>query len=247
MTALADRRVLITRAADDAQRWARRLAARGAVPVILPCVRSESLNDEATRERLRTAAQTADWLLFTSQRGVEAAVRAGVRLAPGAHVAAVGELTASAARQLLGCTPFVAFGATSRALGLELLALWGDAAGLRRVVVIGAEGGRDDAEQVLALAEAHVTRVNVYRTISASAITPRRDLEQERIDDVLLASPSAVTGLLNQARVGDTARLFTIGPTTSAAALAAGLMVTGESAAPGLEGLMEAMQCAIGA
>jgi uroporphyrinogen-III synthase len=100
---------------------------------------------------------------------------------------------------------------------------------------------------VLALAGARVTRVNVYRTLPAPPVSPRRDLEQEGIDDVLLASPSAVTGLLNQARVGTTTRCFTIGPTTSAAAISAGLVVTGESATPDLDGLMEAMQCTTGA
>lgn len=244
---LAGRRVLLTRAAEDSQRWALRLAERGVSPEIMPCVRSERIDDDATLDRLRDAAQVADWLLFTSVRGVDAIAHAGVLLPARLRVAAVGEATAAAARAQLGCVPYVPLGGTSLALGTELLALWGGNSRARRVLVAGAEGGRDDAEQVLEHAGARVTRVNVYRTVPADPATPRRDLAQEGIDDVLLASPSAVAGLLNQARVGGTTRLFTIGPTTSAAAISAGLAVTGESATPDLDGLMEVMQCPTGA
>ena len=244
---LAGRRVLVTRAMEDSQRWATQLAAHGADPVLLPCVRSEPLDDNVTRAQLASACRDAEWLLFTSVRGVDAVARTGVVLAARTRVAAVGDATAAAARLRLSCAPFVAYGGTSHALGTELLALWGGVSKARRVVVAGAEGGRDDAEQVLAAAGARVTRVNVYRTLPASPVSPRRDLGQEGIDDVLLASPSAVTGLLNQALVGASTRCFTIGPTTSAAARSVGLVVTGESATPDLNGLMEAMQCTIGA
>ena len=247
---LAGRRVLLTRAAEDSQRWALRLAERGVSPEILPCVRSERIDDDATLDRLRDTAHAADWLLFTSVRGVDAIARAiaraGVLLPARLRVAAVGEATAAAARAQLGCVPYVPLGGTSLALGTELLALWGGNSRARRVLVAGAEGGRDDAEQVLEHAGARVTRVNVYRTLPTNPATPRRDLAQEGIDDVLLASPSAVAGLLNQARVGGTTRLFTIGPTTSAAAISAGLAVTGESVTPDLDGLMEVMQCPTG-
>lgn len=244
---LAGRRVLVTRATEDSRRWAQQLAAHGADPVILPCVHSEPVDDDATLTRLNSACQDVDWLLLTSARGAEAVSRAGVRLAPRTRVAAVSESTAAAARSLFSCIPFVARGGTSRALGEELLALWGGRTQARRIVIAGAEGGRDDAELLLTHAGARVTRVSVYRTVSAPPTTPRRDLERDGIGDVLLASPSAVTGLLNQARIGSTTRLFTIGPTTSAAAISAGLVVTGESATPDLDGLMEAMQCTTGA
>lgn len=237
--ALAGRKVLVTRALEDSRRWAKRLAAHGADPVIMPCVRTEAMDDEATRERLVDACQGADWLVFTSARGVEAVERMGVR--PTARVAAVGKATGAAAATAFACTPFVGRGGTSRALGEELVAFWGATATARRVVVVGAEGGRDDAERALARGGARVTRVDVYRTVPAAPATPRRDLEQEGIADVLLASPSAVAGFTNQARFGSSTRIFTIGPTTSAAATAAGLVVAGESATPDLEGLMEAM------
>ena len=238
---LAGRRVLVTRAMEDSQRWAKHLAAHGADPVLLPCVRSEPLDDSVTRAQLASACRDADWLLFTSVRGVDAVARTGMVLAPrpyGGMMHRGGGTPATVLRAIRGVRRHVT--------------RWARVAGaLGRRSRHGASSSL--APKAARYAErywragARGTRVNVYRTLPAPPVSPRRDLEQEGIDDVLLASPSAVTGLLNQARVGATTRCFTIGPTTSAAARSVGLVVTGESATPDLNGLMEAMQCTIGA
>ena len=68
------------------------------------------------------------------------------------------------------------------------------------------------------------------------------DLAGEGIGDVLLASPSAVQGLLNVASFPAETRIFTLGPTTTAAVVAAGLVVSGEAMRPDLDSLVEAMQ-----
>lgn len=247
MHPLAGTRVLITRDAEKSAVWAERVEALGMIPVILSCVRSLPRDPDETRRDLGDALRAAQWVLFTSARAVDAVVRAGVTLAPNVRIAAVGNATADAARQLDAARPFIAHGGTAFALGAELLELWGDAVIGMPVLVVGVEGGREDAEQVLVRAGALVTRVDVYRTIPAAPAPQRRDLEREGIDAVLLASPSAVTGLLNQADVSANTRCFTIGPTTSAAVRAAGLVVAGEAKTPNLEGLLEAMQCTIGA
>jgi uroporphyrinogen-III synthase len=58
-------------------------------------------------------------------------------------------------------------------------------------------------------------------------------------DNVFLASPSAVTGFVNQVDIDIPVNIFTIGPTTSAAARANGLAVTAEASNPSLQGLLE--------
>lgn len=240
---LAGRRVLITRALEDAAAWADRLEALGAETVILPCIRTERFDDAETRSSLRAALRDAGWLCLTSPRGAEAVARLAGPLASALRVAAVGEATADAVRTCLGHSPFVARGATSLALGEALVAhglLHATPAPL--VVVAAAEGGRTDVEDILRRAGATVTRINVYRTVPASPTPAPIDLAVERIADVLLASPSAVRGLLNQASFPASARIFTIGPTTSAAVIAAGLTVSGEAQHPDLESLVEAMQ-----
>ncbi len=241
---LAGRRVLVTRAQDDAERWAARLASLGAIPVILPCLVSEPLDSAPARAALRTALHNAAWLVVSSPRGAAiAATLIGGQLPAHVRVAAVGEATAAAARTHLGRVDLVPELQTSAGLG-EALArrLTHDGAPqLQPVVLAGALGGRGEAEMSLRTVGAPVTRVDIYRTIPAPAASARRDLARETIHDILLASPSAVAGLLNIARVPEGARVITIGPTTSTAARQRGLTVSAEARRPTFEGLLEAM------
>lgn len=243
---LAGRHVLVTRAIADAGSWVTRLTAEGVRADVMPCVTAERIGDADTLQRLVEAIRSAHCLLVTSVRGAQCVAAAISALPAGLEMAVVGPVTAEAVHRLFGRTPYVAHGGTSRALGGELVALWGAQANRRRVVIAGAEGGRDDADVVLTRAGVHVSRINVYRTIPAPAVGRRRDLAREGTTDVLLASPSAVTGLVNQATVGEAIRLFTIGPTTTAAVKAAGLRIAGEAPTPDLDGLLEAMRCVTG-
>jgi uroporphyrinogen-III synthase len=63
-----------------------------------------------------------------------------------------------------------------------------------------------------------------------------------RVDNVVLASPSAVTGFVHQVQIDVPVAVYTIGPSTTAAARSAGLEVTAEAREPSLEGILEAMQ-----
>jgi uroporphyrinogen-III synthase len=243
---IAGRRVLVTRSARDAGRWATRLAALGAEPVILPCLTSEPIADGATGRALLDALDSAAWLVVTSVKGCEAAAAllGDVTLPAGVRVAAVGPVTAAAATAHLGRIDLVPRAGTASGLARTLLRL------LRRegtmetaqVVVLAAEGGRQDVVTLLQAAGVQVTRILVYRTIPATATAAKRDLAAEGIDFVLLASPSAVTGLLGRAVLPQSVRVITIGPTTSAAAIAAGLAITAEAARPTLDGILEAIQ-----
>ena len=69
----------------------------------------------------------------------------------------------------------------------------------------------------------------------------RRPVSQLGVNTVLLASPSAVTGLVSQVAFDVPIEVFTIGPSTSSRARTAGLTVAAEADTPSLEGLMEAM------
>lgn len=242
---LAGRTVLVTRAAEDAARWARRLERLGARPVILPCLVTAPATDADTAVRLLAAVGDAHWLLLASRRGVAAtAGLLGGALPPAVQVAAVGPATARVTVARLGRLNLVAAKHTARDLARQLVALLARDGGATatRVVVAGAAGGRDDAERVLSAAGAAVTRVDVYRTVPAAGGGAKRDLGAEGVSDVLLASPSAVAGLLSLASVPPSARVITIGPTTTAAARAAGLEVAAEARRPDFDGMLEVMQ-----
>lgn len=245
MTSLAGRVVLVTRPAERAVEWAERLAALGAHPLVLPCLVTVPIHDAGTTRRLQDVLRDAHWLFLASCRAVDAlipllephgGIPASVRLA------AVGPATAEAARAWRA-VDVVATEATAMGLARDLLARTTNPErhDTCRVVIAGAKDGRRDAEKFLTAAGVAVTRVAVYRTIPAPVTLPREDLAAARVDDILLASPSAVIGLVNCAVPPESARIITIGPTTTAAARAAGLTVTAEARRPGLDGMLEVM------
>lgn len=236
------RRVLLTRSEEDCADWAARLAQHGAEAIALPCIRTEPIVDAQRKAALEQALAEADWLVFTSRRGVEAFAA----LAPAApraqcRIAVVGAATAEAAKAALGRVDLVGAGGTAESLA-ETLVDVGDLKRHPRVLLALAENAGDTLERTLQAAGARCTRVDVYRTVPAPPAEPRRPLSALRVDNVVLASPSAVTGFVHQVDVDAPVSVYTIGPSTTAAARRLGIAVTAEAREPSFEGILEAMQ-----
>jgi uroporphyrinogen III methyltransferase/synthase len=153
----------------------------------------------------------------------------------------VGAATAAAARELLGHMDLVGRDGTAASLG-DTLARDGDLSYRRRVLLALAENAGDALERALTAAGAICTRFNVYRTIPASPAATKRAMSTFGADNVIFASPTAVKGFVQQVTVDVPINVYTIGPSTSAAARAAGLSVTAEAREPSLEGILESMQ-----
>ena len=235
------RRVLLTRSEEDNAEWAETLAERGAEPVTLPCIHCEPIDTPALRADLAAAAAAADWLTFTSRRGVAAFAALHPAPLPRARVAVVGAATAAAARELLGHVDLVGRDGTAASLGATL-ARDGDLSYRQHVLLALAENAGDQLERTLTAAGATCTRFNVYRTIPAPPAATKRAMSTLGADNVIFASPTAVKGFVQQVTVDVAVNVYTIGPSTSAAARAAGLAVTAEAREPSLEGVLESMQ-----
>jgi uroporphyrinogen-III synthase len=234
-------RVLLTRSEEDCAEWATRFREHGAEPVALPCIHCEPIDTPALRAALAAALPSADWLAFTSRRGVEAFAALQPTHVARWRVAVVGAATAEAAQARLGRVDLVGRGGTAASLAATL-ASDGDLARHPHVLLAVAENAGDAFEQTLAAAGARCTRLNVYRTVPAREAHAKRPLSALGVDNVVLASPSAVTGFMHQIDVDVPVNVYTIGPSTTAAARRHGLAVTAEAKAPSLEGLLEAMQ-----
>lgn len=232
--------VLVTRSEEDCADWAARLDSRGARPVALPCIRCETIDNAALRAELAAAAAAADWITFTSVRGVEAFVALGARPPARAKIAVVGRATADAAEHALGRVDLVAGGTAALLAGA--LAASGVLANGSSVLLALAENAGDVLERELTAAGARCTRLDLYRTVPAAPSAAKRAISTLGADNVLLASPSAVTGFLNQVEIDAPVRIITIGPSTTAAARRAGLTVTAEAREPSFEGMVEVMQ-----
>jgi uroporphyrinogen III methyltransferase/synthase len=236
---LTGKRILVTRSVDDCAEWAAQLTQYRATPVTLPCIETEIIDSPDLRRRLAAAVPQADWLVFTSRRGVEAFATLHPAPIGDARVAAVGPITGEAARTVLGRIDLVGRGGTAELLALTLLtnrALEGNP----RLLLALAENADDRLERALHNA-ARCTRLDLYRTIPTPPTAAKRAMSTLGADNVLLASPSAVTGFVNQVDFDIPVKIFTIGPSTSAAARAQGLAVTAEATSPSLPGILEAM------
>ena len=97
-------------------------------------------------------------------------------------------------------------------------------------------------ETQLSAAGARVTRIDVYRSGPVSQQSVRTSLDELGVDLALLASPSAVTGLLNQAEVPASFPVLSIGPSTTTAARSAGLNVVAEARERGLDSMLDALK-----
>ncbi len=241
---LRGRRIVLTRTSDDSRPWAQALIDLGAKPLIFPCLTVVPITDDVTRRTLRTAVDDADWLLLFSRRGVELAAdllddTVGERL----RIGVVGPSSAEAARARFGRVTLVPAVTTAVGLADELASIAATSSSARplHAVLAGAASGQEEAAAVLTAAGFRVTSLPIYQTLPAPVEVPRHEFPELGRTDILVASPSAVLGLVNRANVPASARIITIGPTTTAAAQAAGLRVAAEAQRPGLAGLLEVL------
>lgn len=263
VTPLAGRRILLTRDEEDSAAWAAEIEGLGAVPVVFPCIVCGDIDTPELRTRLAAELPRARWLAFTSRRGAASfawlrggRARGAARSAPpggapsaappdalpdGLRVAVVGPASARAAAAAFGRVDLAGGpSGTARSLAEALVPRLGIG---DRVLLAVAENAGPAFEETIRASGRACHRLDVYRTLPAPERTPRRAVSTLGADDVLLASPSAVVGFVNQVRLDRAPGIFTIGPSTTEAARAAGLDVTAEAPRPGLGGLLEAMRC----
>jgi uroporphyrinogen-III synthase len=203
-------RVIVTRAAAQAEALADALQAAGFEPVLCPLIETHVIDDGPID------ASTYDWVIVTSANGARELGERGVRPLP--RIAAVGEATAAALADAGLQASFVPSVASQEGLAQEFPRPVG------RALFVGAEGAR----QVLVEKLPADFRA-VYRTVELSPEAPEGDL-------VLLASPSAARAW---SRLRSGLPALTIGPQTTMAARAVGIDVVGEAATHDNAGLVD--------
>lgn len=206
-------RVLVTRAAAQAQPFVDALRAAGVEPVLCPLIEIESIGDDPIDVR------GYDWVIVTSANGADELGRR--RLGDLPRVAAIGDTTAAALRRHGLRVDFVPAVATQEGLVGELPRPVG------RALFVGAEGARP----VIAI-ELPADFRAVYRT---RALRPDRP---PAADVAVLASPSAARAFES---LGLRIPVVSIGPQTTAAARERGLDVVAEAARPDVDAVIAAV------
>ena len=184
---LGGRTVVITRPAGTAASMARRVRARGGVPMLLPGLSLRGVSDQAVARAALQHALADDLLIFTSPAAVAFAAALSPLLSS-ATVLAVGQGTASALQRHGMRVAWVPARQDSEGL-LDHPALREPAG--KRVALIGAPGGRGLLGEQLATRGAQLRELHVYRRVA-----PRLD---RRHVDALLQLPTSALILLSSA------------------------------------------------
>jgi uroporphyrinogen III methyltransferase/synthase len=233
-TVLEGRRVVITRAAEDAAGLARRLAELGATPVVIPAIRIEFTDPLALDAALRRLS-AYDWVVFTSRNGVEAVFRRATGLT-GPRVAAIGPATAAALRKR-GVEPSLI---PDRYVTEAIIPALGEVRGLR-ILLPRADIAREALAAGLRERGAVVDEVAAYRTVPAARSRPALS----DVDAVTFTSSSTVRGFLQGGPVPINAKVVCIGPVTAETARAHGLTVARVAERYTEDGLVDALVAAL--
>ena len=242
---LFGRRVVVTRAREQASTLRTRLEELGAEVIELPAIAVEPLDFELP------ALREYAWCIFTSVNGVDAffdrgLARAGLdarALAP-ARIAAIGPGTAEA----LARRGIRADLVPERFVAESLVAAFPDPAEAgERVLVARAESARDVIPAGLTAGGYVVDVLGVYRTVP---VTPdARDLARVRageVDAVTFTSSSTVDNFCDAVgAVASEVRVISIGPVTSDTARERGMTVHAEADPHTIDGLVDAVLAAL--
>lgn len=249
---LFGRKILVTRAGEQASELSRRLREAGAQPLELPALEIRPPRSWAAFDRALAGIENYDWMIFTSAHAVDAFVLRlkKFRRAPGElgalKIAAVGPVTARRLAEAGFSVSRQGEAFTSEALGRAFRAreLKG-----KRVLFPRAEVAREAFVSALRKKGASVEVVLAYRT-GVPRLSRRKILAAlgEGPIDLLTFASGATAGnlarLLRQAGLWERLRKVpagAIGPVTRAAAKRAGFRVVAMPRTHTVEALVEAI------
>lgn len=195
---------------------------------------------------------SSDWVLFTSKNSVEFFFKGlfaegfDARALGGRRIGAVGGATARRLSEHGLCSDLVSPEATGRGLARALIEQ-GAVRGKRFLLPCSDIAGEDLAEGLRAAGGA-VERVIAYRTVTyAGEWVGEERLRSGVVDALTFASPSALRGFRERLgqdvsmRLLGSAKIFSIGPTTTAALREAGVEEVHEAETASLAGILESI------
>lgn len=252
---LFGKRVLVTRAREQASKTAALLRERGADPVVVPTIEIHPPSDPGPMIDAASAIGSRyDWVVFTSANGVErlwAEIRRqgrDARVFGKASIAAIGPGTAGALERCGLTADLVPKDHKGEGLAAELVAAIGKTK--PRVLIARAEVARDVVPDALRAAGCEVDVVSVYKTRS-----PPRPLlealasllEGREIDAVTFTSSSTVDHLCDalEARAPSLLAntcIASIGPITTETARKRGVVVDVTAEEHTIGGLVSALE-----
>ncbi len=249
---LFGRTIVATRDARGNAELAAKVAAKMAVPIELPVTRLKPLADSNVFVKALAEINTRDWIIFTSQNGVEVFFNAIAKLGKDARVfgsakiAAIGSRTAGVLARFGITADFVPSKFTGRDLAKELI----ESTSLKgkKVLLMRSHLAGDELPKLLETAGATVDNVPVYtHEKNLCDCGPLNKLLADKgIDWLTFASPFSSTCFFEQISVespkSSGAKVASIGPVTSEQLRKLGVTVNVEAAEHTIDGLLAAIE-----
>lgn len=245
MSQLAGKRVVVTRAAHQAEELAKPLRALGADIILLPVLSIVPPEDLKPLQMAARRVDSYDWIVFSSANAVAAFAGQlpSLRLPPNVKMAVVGSATRDAVERMGWKVDVVPdkFVAEDLVAALAPFSLDG-----KRVLIPSAAVTRDVISPALMKLGATVEMVAAYRNVAPSDLSKnaRRVFSAKpKPDWITFTSSSAVDNLIEA--VGSAAlesvRIASIGPITSLTIRRYGLNIDAEPAEHTVEALAACM------
>jgi uroporphyrinogen-III synthase len=250
---LRGRRIVVTRAREQAGDLIRALEDHGAETVLAPVIRIQPLENLGTLRAAVTGLSAYQWVVFTSQNAVQIVldrlIAWGItpRVFSSTAIAAIGTATAEALRQRGLIPALVPDEFVAEALAEALVQRSGGTLEGARVLIPSAEDARDALADGLRRHGATVESLAVYRTVPAQTDLRglARDIAAGRIDAVTFTSSSTVRCFVDLigAEVATAGGFIaaTIGPITGGTARELGLQEVIEADPHTVPGLVDSL------
>jgi uroporphyrinogen III methyltransferase/synthase len=252
---LSGKRVLVTRAKEQASALASALREKGAIAVQVPVIQIVPTENLHLRFAAIKEPREYDWVVFTSANGVRLFFSEGASYGhhadwlKGTRVAAIGPATAKALRDQGAVVESIPSEYRGEAVAQAIIDYHrGDLSGIS-VLLFRAEGARQILPEMLQQAGGRVEIIEAYLALPSSeqdAAHLRAILEKNQLDAVTFTSSSTVSNTIKM--LGDDAfkllsglTIASIGPITTDTALKYGLRVDVTASQYTVDGLVKAL------
>lgn len=256
-SSLLGQRIVITRTRAQARPLVQILRARGALTLVLPSIRIQSLAPSKAFNEALSGLNSYDWVIFTSPNGARIFFQrfferfSDARDFGGARIAAVGPATAHEVRNVHLSVDLVPTEGTAESIAREL----SDYMSLENLRILIVRGERATPELPMILEEkgAIVDQVVCYRTIEERSLDPIRIawLRRYGADWILFFSGSAVESFnrrINLVRMRQRfpkLKIGVMGPQARHALERIGLRPDVEASVHTIDGLVTAIEQAV--
>ncbi len=236
---LKGKRIVVTRAREQADVLAEKIRACGGAPLLFPTIAFAPLENFSALDDALNKLHAFDWVVFTSANGARFvaercdALEINLHILYESRVAAIGTATANALWEKSVRVDFVPQKFLSREIARALPISKGE-----RVLLLRADIASSELANELSVRGAQVSDVDAYRTIPA----PRTQIDFSRADAVTFTSSSTVENFFARYEgIIFPFDIFCIGPVTANTAREFGLRVTATAREYTMDGLVRVM------